>query len=198
MNIGILRNILGFFSVRSSSDCRGCDDRGAETEGNHAKKVIIVGNPNVGKSLLFNTLTGIYVVVSNYPGTTVGISRGKMGIDGEQYEVIDTPGMYSFLPITEEERISRSLLLDEKPDVVLHVVDAKNLERMLPLTLQIIEAELPVVLDVNMIDEAESAGIEIDVEALGEELGIPVVATAAAIGRGIEGLRVAIKERAWE
>ena len=117
----------------------------------------IVGCPNVGKSVLFNRLTGAYVTVSNYPGTTVEVSRGKMRLAGAEIEVVDTPGMYSLLPISEEEAVARRLLLDETPRQVLHVVDAKNLQRMLPMTLQLLEAGLPVVLALNMMDESEAA-----------------------------------------
>lgn len=99
----------------------------------HAR-VVLVGNPNVGKSVLFNRLTGRYVVVSNYPGTTVEVARGQARIGNMTCEVIDTPGMYSLSPITEEERVARALLLKERPNVVVHVVDAKNLNRMLSLT----------------------------------------------------------------
>jgi len=160
------------------------------------KKVAVVGSPNVGKSLIFNRLTGAYVTVSNYPGTTVGVSRGKARIENEELEVIDTPGMYSLLPITEDERVARSMLLEDKPDVILQVVDAKNLERMLPFTIQLIETGLPVILDLNMMDETERAGIEIDVKKLEEELGIPVIATVATDGRGIETLRKRLVEHA--
>ena len=153
------------------------------------KKIGIVGTPNVGKSVVFNSLTGSHVTVSNYPGTTVSISRGKARLGGEEFEVMDTPGMYSLIPITEEERVGRTMLLSEKPDVILHVVDARNLERMLPLTLQLIEAGLPTMLDLNMMDETEAAGIKIDIERLEHELGIPVVGTVATTGRGIENLR---------
>jgi ferrous iron transport protein B len=155
---------------------------------------VIVGSPNVGKSVVFNNLTGAYVTVSNYPGTTVNVSRGKAKIGGEEVEVVDTPGMYSLLPITEEERVSRLLLLEEKPEAVLHVVDAKNLERMLPLTLQLIEAGFPIVLDLNMMDETEATGLRVDVSRLEGELGIPVVATVATTGRGTEALRRRLAE----
>lgn len=144
--------------------------------------------------MVFNSLTGAYVTVSNYPGTTVNVSRGKAKIDGEEFEIMDTPGMYSFMPITEEEQVAREILLKEKPEVILHMVDARNLERMLPLTLQLIEAGLPVILDLNMMDELEKAGIEINVEQLGQELGIPVVATVATSGRGMEILRKRLVE----
>lgn len=160
------------------------------------RKIAIVGSPNVGKSLLFNRLTGAYVTVSNYPGTTVEVSRGKTKIGEEEFEVIDTPGMYSLLPITEEERVARDILLDEKPDIVIHIVDAKNLERMLSFTLQLIEACLPIILDLNIIDEAEKIGMKIKLDYLEKELKVPVVATVSTTGRGIDILKGRIEEYA--
>jgi len=148
-----------------------------------------VGNPNVGKSVLFNALTGAYVTVSNYPGTSVEVSRGTVLVNGVQCEIVDTPGMYSILPITEEERVAREILLHESPDVVVHVLDARNLERMLSMTLQLIEAGLPVILVINIMDEAERMGISIDIPLLQEKLGIPVVGTAAAKKRGLQELK---------
>jgi len=172
-----------------------CHEEGLHIkDDNISRKVSIVGSPNVGKSVVFNKLTGAYVTVSNYPGTTVNVSRGKAKIEGEEFEVMDTPGMYSLLPITEEEQVAKSILLEEKPEVVLHVVDAKNLERMLPLTLQLIEAGFPTILDLNMMDETEAAGIEVNVKRLEEELGIPVVATVATTGRGMEALQKKLVE----
>jgi ferrous iron transport protein B len=157
-----------------------------------AKKVALVGNPNVGKSVLFNALTGAYVTVSNYPGTSVEVARGNATIDGEHFEIIDTPGMYSILPITEEERVAREILLNERPYLVIHVLDARNLERMLPMTLQLIEAELPVVLVVNIMDEAARMGLEIDIPLLSEHLGIPVIGAATAKKVGLPEIRAAI------
>jgi len=169
-------------------------------------KLAIVGNPNVGKSVIFNNLTGAYVTVSNYPGTTVGISRGKGKIGDKAVEIVDTPGMYSLLPITEEERIGRSILLTENPDVILHVVDAKNLERMLSFTLQLIEA-FPtlrkegqggffsqVILVLNIMDEAERIGMQINASKLEDKLGIPVVPTVGTTKRGMNTLRDRIAE----
>lgn len=158
------------------------------------KKIVLIGTPNVGKSMLFHRLTGTYVTISNYPGTTVEIFRGRGAFEDQICEVIDTPGMYSLLPVTEEERVTRALLFAEHPEVILHVIDAKNLEKMLHLTLQLLEAELPVILVINMVDEAEELGIKIDFARLQEDLGIPVVATAASKGWGIELLRKKIVE----
>jgi ferrous iron transport protein B len=154
-----------------------------------AKKVALVGNPNVGKSVLFNALTGAYVTVSNYPGTSVEVARGTAVMGGESFEIIDTPGMYSLLPITDEERVARRILLNDPPDMVIHVIDARNLKRMLTMTVQLIEAGLPVILVVNIMDEAERLGITIDIPLLEKRLGIPVVGAAVARKRGLSEIR---------
>ena len=162
-----------------------------DTEGAHdrSKKIVIIGNPNVGKSVLFNNLTNNYVTVSNYPGTSVEVTSGFADIKGERFEVIDTPGMYSLTPITEEERVGRKILIQGRPDIVLHVVDAKNLERMLAFTLQLIEAGLPVILVLNIMDEAQKAGIKIDLTLLEKLLGIPVVGTISTTKKGMDILK---------
>jgi ferrous iron transport protein B len=169
-----------------------CSKQTEPTYSGNAKKVALVGNPNVGKSVLFNALTGAYVTVSNYPGTSVEVSRGNATINGQQWEVIDTPGMYSIHTITEEERVAREILLHETPDVVIHVLDARNLERMLAMTIQLIEAGLPVILVVNILDEAERMGLAIDLQLLQQKLGIPVIGAATARKRGIDEIRSAI------
>lgn len=153
------------------------------------RKVVIVGSPNVGKSVIFNFLTKRYVTVSNYPGTTVEVMRGKARIEENEFEIVDTPGMYSLCPISEEERVSRSILLREKPRIVLQVIDAKNLERMLPLTLQLIEAGFPLLLNLNLMDEADKLGMKIDIASLEEKIGIPVVVTVATEGKGMDLLK---------
>jgi len=158
------------------------------------RKIAIVGSPNVGKSVMFYNLTGKYATVSNYPGTTVEVSRGKGKIGGEEFEIIDTPGMYSFLPITEEEAVARSILLEEEPCVILHIIDAKNLERMLPMTLQLLESGLPVILVLNIFDEARKLGINIDIARLEKELNIPVVETVSTTGEGVDILKGKIEE----
>jgi len=157
-------------------------------------KIAIVGSPNVGKSVIFNNLTKTYVTVSNYPGTTIEVSRGNAKISDRDFIVIDTPGMYSLTPITEEEQVARSILIEERPDIVLHVIDAKNLERMLVLTLQLIEAGLPVMVDLNIMDEAENKGLNIDIKQLENELKIPVVATVSTTGKGMAILRGRIEQ----
>ncbi|MDT8419631.1 MAG: ferrous iron transport protein B [Desulfuromonadales bacterium] len=157
-----------------------------------APKIILVGSPNVGKSVLFNVLTGSYTTVSNYPGTSVEVSRGSCDIAGTSYEVLDTPGMYSIMPITEEERVARQILLNETPHAVLHVIDARNIERMLPMTLQLIEAGLPIILVVNILDEAQRLGMEIDLDRLQQNLGVPVVGAVMKRKQGLAELQQAI------
>jgi ferrous iron transport protein B len=159
-----------------------------------SRKLLLFGSPNVGKSVIFSELTGVYAVVSNYPGTTVEVTRGQARIGDTLLDVVDSPGAYSLTPFSEEERVARDLLLDEPPDLVLHVIDAKNLSRALPLTLQLIEAGVPLALDLNIMDEAARAGMSVDIERLSADLGVPVVATAAANGVGMDGLRALVAD----
>lgn len=174
---------------KAREDIRPSCHGGPQADTTGLPLVAIVGSPNVGKSVLFNALTGAYVTVSNYPGTTVEVSRGKGRLARQSVGVVDTPGMYRLIPTTEEERVARDILLDERPMITLHVTDAKNLERMLPMTLQLIEAGLPVILVANLMDEAERLGIQIDLPALERALGIPVIGTALAVGRGTAALK---------
>src|SRR3989338_7280289 len=130
------------------------------------RKIALVGNPNVGKSALFNRLSKTYVVVSNYPGTTVSMDTGKAAIEGEENGIIDTPGMYSLSSITGEEKVARDVLLEQHPSIILYVIDAKNIGRMLHLAIELIEADLPVILVLNMMDEADEKRLRIDIPAL--------------------------------
>lgn len=152
-------------------------------------KVAIVGCPNVGKSVLFGHLTGRYTAVSNYPGTTVEIARGTGRWDGLTFEVVDTPGLYSLSCVTEEEKAARALLMSEPVDWLVHVVDGKNLDRMLPLTFQLVEAGFPVLVVVNMLDEVQAAGLEVDLGALSECLGLPVVGAVLTRGVGVPEIK---------
>ncbi len=154
--------------------------------------ILLVGNPNVGKSVIFNLLTGRYVTVSNYPGTTVEITRGTAPLRGRKMVVIDTPGTNSLVPFSEDERITRDILLKEKPEVVLQVADAKNLRRALLITIQLAEMGVPLVLDLNMDDEARSRGIFIDRQGLASILGVEVVATIATQRKGLSQLKQAL------
>ena len=157
------------------------------------KKIVLVGNPNVGKSVIFRLLTGSYVLVSNFPGTTVEVSRGRMELGGQTYEVVDTPGINSLIPQSEDERVACEILLREKPDVIVQVADAKNLRRTLLITSQLVEFDVPMVLALNMIDEAEDRGIEIDSQGLSELFSIPVVETIAIFAKGRRRLLSAIQ-----
>ncbi len=157
-------------------------------------KIALVGHPNVGKSALFNCLTGGSATVSNYPGTTVEVERGRWEWAGQRYEVIDCPGMYGLLPITDEERVARDILLREDLFLAIHVIDAKNLERMLPLSLQMLEGGVPLILALNMMDEAERLGLSIDTGVLEEELGVPALPVVSTRGRGITELKTKIHD----
>ncbi len=156
--------------------------------------VVLVGNPNVGKSALFGALTGTYVTVSNYPGTTVELSSGFATVGGQRVRVVDTPGAASFIPSSEDERVSRDILLFGGHDAVVAVGDAKNLERTLLLALQLAEMELPFVLCLNMMDEATASGLGIDAEGLAGRLGVEVVLAVAIRHEGLSRLKDALSE----
>jgi ferrous iron transport protein B len=158
------------------------------------RRVVLVGNPNVGKSALFNALTGLRATVSNYPGTTVETAHGHTA-DG--LEVVDAPGVNSLVPTSEDERVTWDLLRGVKDDpgaAVLQVADAKNLRRGLMLTLQLGHFGIPTVLGVNMTDEAEALGMSADLEGLSMALGVPVRATVATRGTGVAELRAALSQ----
>ncbi len=155
------------------------------------KKVFLVGQANVGKSLVFSSLTGKYVTVSNYPGTTVEVLTGKIG---DEFVAIDTPGISGVIPKSEDERIAfESIINANDEDVILHVGDAKNLKRTLLLALTLAESSLSFVIDLNMVDEAEKRGIYIDEKKISEILGVPVVKTVATTGAGIDDLKSALR-----
>ncbi len=151
-------------------------------------KVLLIGNPNVGKSALFGLLTGTYVTVSNYPGTTVEVTYGNAELNKIRTLVIDTPGVNSLIPMSEDEKVTRDILLTDKAGVVVQVADTKNLRRGLLITLQLAEMSVPFILDLNMDDEARSRGIVIDQNRLSELLGIEVVKTVAIRRSGIDKL----------
>ncbi len=150
--------------------------------------ILLVGNPNVGKSALFGHLTGKYVTVSNYPGTTVDVIRGRFRRAGREAEVIDTPGIYSLQPQSEDELVTRDILLNHPDATVVLVLDAKNLQRGLVVAQQLSELGVRFCIALNMMDEALSHGLKIDVAALAEAVGVPVVPTVATSGRGVEEL----------
>ncbi len=149
-------------------------------------KVLLVGNPNVGKSAFFSRLTGVRVIASNYPGTTVGFSKGYLKLGEEKAEIIDVPGTYSLEPTCKAEEVAVEML--SEGDIIINVLDSTNLERNLFLTLQLMEKEIPMVVALNMWDDTKHRGIFIDPDRLEELLGIPVVPTVAVSGQGIKDL----------
>ena len=150
--------------------------------------VALTGNPNVGKTALFNNLTGARQHVANWPGVTVEKKEGKARLDDYDITVIDLPGTYSLSPYSLEEIIARNFIVDEKPDVVINVVDASNLERNLFLSAQIIDLGAKMVFALNMVDTAASRGIQIDQRRLAELWGVPVVPTVANRNQGTREL----------
>jgi ferrous iron transport protein B len=158
-----------------------------------AAKVILVGNPNVGKSVIFNYLTGTYRVVSNYPGTTVEVSSGTAKDHHSSYIILDTPGVNNLIPNSEDEKVTRDILLSETDYRVINVLDAKNLRRGLLIALQLIEMDLPVVMVLNMMDEAQSRGIDIDLKTFKKTFGLPVLGAVATRKKGLELLFPALK-----
>src|SRR3989338_1557882 len=154
--------------------------------------IVLVGNPNVGKSVIFNAITKSYVTVSNYPGPTVDVSKGGARLAGKEYTVIDTPGVNSLVPHSEDEMVTKEILAKSDIAVIVQVADSKNLKRTLHLTLELAKLQIPLVLDLNMSDEARERGMKIDAKRLSEKLGIDVVETVAITGDGIPRLRDAI------
>jgi len=151
-----------------------------------------MGNPNVGKSVIFSRLTGVRTIVSNYPGTTVSYTQGSTKLGDEMADVIDVPGAYTLEPSSEAEKVAFNML--STGDVVINVVDATNLERNLYLTLQLLERNIPVVVALNIWDDTKHRGIHIDLDKLGELLKVPVIPTVALTGEGLKELVESIPE----
>ena len=151
-------------------------------------KFLLAGNPNVGKSTIFNKLTGMKQHVGNWPGKTVELKSGNFTYENYDVEIIDLPGNYSLTPYSVEEQVSRDAIIHEDNDAVINVIDAENIQRNLYLTLQIMETGANTILAVNMLNFAEEAGYEIDIKKLEKTLGIPVVVVDAREGIGYEEL----------
>ncbi len=155
------------------------------------KKILLVGNPNVGKSVVFSRLTGVDVIASNYPGTTVEFCKGCVGSGKDKIDVVDVPGTYSLDPTSPAEKVAVEMLnkgIKEKASIVINVIDATNLERNLNLTLQLLKRKVPLIIALNLWDEAKHIGISIDVEELQKILGIPIIPTVAITGEGVKSL----------
>ena len=151
----------------------------------------MMGCPNVGKSVLFSRLTGVNVISSNYPGTTVDFTKGYTRIGGEKFELIDVPGTYSLEPISKAEEVARTML--QEADIIINVVDATHMERNLYLTLEILGMKKPTIIALNLWDEAKHIGIDIDVRQLEKLLGVPVVPTCAITGEGVKALTLKLR-----
>lgn len=158
--------------------------------------IAFIGNPSVGKSVFFSRLTGVGVEVSNYPGTTVALKRGIVKAKGKTIEVVDLPGIYSLGTTNEDEKVTKRFLIEERPDIIVNVVDASRLERNLYLTLQLLELDIPMVIALNQVDLAADLGILVDADGLSELLGLPVVPTVATWGVGLDDVMlVALEEQ---
>jgi ferrous iron transport protein B len=151
-------------------------------------RIALVGQPNCGKSALFNSVAGYKAIVSNFPGTTVDYVTSQVHLNGEGFTLVDLPGIYSVSTSESEEILARRYLINERPDLVINILDASVLSRSLELTLELLELKIPLVICLNMIDEAARKGVEIDVDHLAQDLGVPVIPTIANRGQGVPEL----------
>src|SRR5262245_60055392 len=178
--------------------CPGQEPGQENSSGTSERRIALIGQPNCGKSTLFNSVAGYRAVTSNFPGVTVHYIRSRIQLNDQTAELIDLPGTYSLTAFTPAESATRDFLLDGGTDAVINVIDASVLSRSLELTLQLLELGMPVVVCLNMMDEAHRKGIHIDSAALACELGVPVVETVAAEGVGIHSLFQRVLEAAKE
>ena len=160
------------------------------------KKVLLMGQSNVGKSVIFNRLAGAHVTESNYPGTTVDFAKGRMRLDHEDVEIIDVPGTFSLEPKDRAEEVAVKMLDEEKDALVVCIIDSSKVERGLYLALEIIERGCPMVIALNMWDVANRGNIKINAEKLAQILGVSVVPTVARGGEGLKELVLRMKEAA--
>jgi ferrous iron transport protein B len=190
--------------IQMLADSSGCDGCPAHNRANLLKLgvdmenwdyvIALAGNPNTGKSTVFNALTGLRQHTGNWPGKTVTRAEGGYEFDDARYKIVDLPGTYSLLATSLDEQIARNFILFGQPDVTVVVVDASRLERNLNLALQVMEITDRVVICLNLMDEAKRHGLEIDERRLARDLGVPVVPTSARYNQGLEALLSAIHE----
>ncbi|MDO8986808.1 MAG: ferrous iron transport protein B, partial [Coriobacteriia bacterium] len=173
---------MGELSLKETATAASCHGPGSTAARSGVETVVLAGNPNVGKSVVFNAITGVYVDVSNYPGTTVELTRGHV----EGRDLVDTPGVYGVSSFNDEETVARDIIIDA--DIVVNVVDAVHIERDLFLTLQLLDMGKRMIVALNMADEARSLGVVVDRDLLEDLLGVPVVETVAVKGTGIPEL----------
>lgn len=154
--------------------------------------VAIAGNPNTGKTTILNALVGTNFTVGNWPGVTVEKKEGALVYDGVRLRFVDLPGIYTLEPVSDDERVARDFLVNERPDVILNVVETPNLQRNLNLTLELAEFGVPMVVALNMADEARAAGLRVEAGALGEMLGVRALPTIGRTGAGVRDLLPAL------
>ena len=156
-----------------------------------ARTIALIGNPNCGKTTMFNALTGSNQYVGNWPGVTVEKKEGYLK-ENKEIKIVDLPGIYSLSPYTPEEIITRDFLMNEKPDVILNIIDASNIERNLYLTTQLMETNIPMVIALNMMDIVTKNGIKIQLSKLSKQLGCPIIETSALKQKGLKELMDAV------
>jgi len=166
----------------------------AKTVSYHKNIILLIGNPNVGKTSIFNQLARNYAITANYPFTTVEINRDTIRIHGKQFELIDAPGIYRLDYPSEEGQLTREIIFNQHPEIIIQVIEASNLEQSLVLTAQLLELGTPLIVALNMVDETVKHGIRINSRLLSEQLGVPVIETIATEGKGIDNIKKVISK----
>ena len=180
-------------SCSSCASAAGLSKMGLDI-GRHDYIVALAGNPNTGKSSVFNAITGLKQHTGNWPGKTVSRAEGGYRFNDRRYKLVDLPGTYSLLSAAQDEEIARDFILFGRPDCTIVITDATCLERNLNLVLQVLEISDKVVVCANLMDEARRKGIEVDLRSLGRDLGVPVVGTVARTGEGLEALLQTVED----